>query len=191
MGYKNLYNVLPGYESEWLLEKRKEHSLKVIECHKKTAQIEINRIRALCKRYPIGQLDYEQFSAIRSACAKLEIGDLALRNRLKTIGYDVSLLMIKSSSGWPSSWPNYITLAVEDWLESKPLRQAGRRDYVLLDDVVQAVIAYQIKKTGDDKIVDFLTVRSLKMVLDAEKIGPIKKRGGKNALIGWVLRKIS
>lgn len=188
MGYKNLYNVLPGYESEYLLEQRKEHSLKVIECHRKTAQIELNKIRSLCKRYPIVQLDYVQFNKIRSACAGLEIGDLALRNRLESIGYDVSLLLIQCA-GWPSSWPNYISSAVEDWLESKPFRQAGRRDYVELEDVVSACVSYYVKKMGDDEIVDFLTVRSIKMVFDAEKIGPIKKREGRNALIGWALRK--
>lgn len=188
MGYKNLYNILPGYESEYLLEQRKEHSLKVIECHRKNAQIELSKIRALCKRYPIGQIDYEQFNKIRSACASLEIGDLALRNRLETIGYDVSQLLIQCA-GWPSSWPAYISSAVEDWLESKPFRRAGRWDYVELDDVVASCVSHYVKKMGDDEIVDFLTVRSLKMVLDAEGIGPIKKRGGRNALIGWSLRK--
>lgn len=192
--YRNLYQWEPGLEPEWVLEARKLKSAEIREYQRKARERQLNAIKEVCAACDIygASVGNEAFRRLKEALKAdgIDIGDIALKNRLAAIGIDTSLVSARTL-GWPVSWPSMVSIPVERWLSSGYLVKGHPRyDYASMSDIADAVVSYVDKASGDDFACDYITARSMRMVLEAEGYGPYRTRDGRISLIGHkVLRK--
>lgn len=189
MSWPNLYGWEPGDEPEWVHEARKDENKRVKEAHAKIKRAQVGIIKAIAAEVITAEVVTADILAEvrkRAAGKGVELGGLAVRNRLSELGYKCDGLAVKFT-GWPVRWSDDLRRHIENWMATNPILKAGRYDYVTLEAVADSCARWVLHTTGED-IAESLSARSMRRVLDAEGFGLIKYREGQISLINHKLK---
>lgn len=189
MSWPNLYGWEPGDEPDWVHEARKDEIKRVKEAQAKTKRAELGIIKAIAAEVITAEVITGDMLAEvrrRAAIKGVELGALAVRNRLAALGYRCDGLAVKFT-GWPVRWSDDIRRHVENWLATEPLVKAGRYDYVTLEAVADSCARWALH-TADEDISESLSARSMRRVLESEGFGLIKYREGQLSLVNHKLK---